>query len=118
MSCGADAGQLTERISFKVRAAGQDALGQANGAWSVYVTVWASAKPMTGREQFRAGQLTGIGPVTFRLRYRTDINERMCVEWRGEDYEITAPPIDVDGGRSVLEVLCAKGLRDGRPDVE
>lgn len=117
MSCGADAGAFDQRLTVQRRAAGQDALGNANGAWQVLFTAWGSAKPMTGREQARAGQLQGVGPVTFRMRYRAGVRESDRVLWRGQPYEITAPPVDVDGRRTVLELPCATGLRDGRADV-
>lgn len=117
MSCGAGAGQYDQRITIQDRAPGTDELGQANGGWfDIAPEMWASAKPVTGRERFAAGQVQAHAPVTFRIPYRTDITIKasMRVLWRGDPYEITAPPIDVNGARTQLEILGVGGLRDGR----
>jgi len=120
VSCGAGAGQYDQRITIQDRVPGTDELGQVNGAWvAIAPEMWASAMPMTGRERFASGQMQVHAPVTFRIPYRTDITIKasMRVLWRGEPYEITAPPIDVKGARTQLEILCVGGLRDGRDDV-
>lgn len=108
------AGDLRERITFQQRAAGQDSLGAPNGAWADVVTLSAKAEPLSGREYFAAGQMQASIDVRFTIRYRTGLSETMRVVWRGEPYEIVSPPINTDGARDVLEIMCTKGIRDGR----
>lgn len=114
---GADritAGMLTQRITLQVRAAGQDVLGQASGAWSSVADVWARARPLRSRELFAAGQVQNVTDVEFTIRWRADVRNTWRVLWRGQPYDITGEPIDVDGARIWLELLAASGVRDGR----
>ena len=108
------AGDLRQPITFQTRAAGQDALGSATGAWVDSFTVWGKALPINGREFFASGQMQASVDVRFVVRYRTDINERMRIMWRNEPYEIVSPPIDTDGAREQLEIMAVNGIRDGR----
>lgn len=117
MAVARNAGQRDQLITIEARAAGQDALGQANGSWATYATLWASARPMTGREQFASGQMQAQAPVTFRTDYRTDILPTMRVVWNGQPHEIVSPPLDVDGAHVDLELVCVAGQRDGRDDA-
>lgn len=112
-------GELDQRITFQERAPGQDALGQANGAWqniAVRPTVWARARGITGRERFVSGQMQAEAPVTFWIRFRSDINTTMRVLWNGQPHEMVAPPSRVKGSTRWLELVCVAGLRDGRTD--
>jgi len=97
------AGDLRERITLQARAAGQDVLGRPSGAWVDQITV-----------AFAQGQMQAEVTVRFVIRYRADVHERLRVVWRGEPYEIVSPPIDTDGAREVLELMCVHGARDGR----
>ena len=108
------AGDLNQRITFQTRAAGQDVLGQQTGAWVDAFTIWARADPIRGREFFTAGQMQAEVTVRFVIRYRADAAETMRILWRGEPYDIVSPPIDTDGAREQLELMCVNGVRDGR----
>lgn len=108
------AGDLRERITLQARAAGQDVLGRPSGAWVDQFAVNAKAEPIRGREFFAQGQMQAEVTVRFVIRYRADVHERLRVVWRGEPYEIVSPPIDTDGAREVLELMCVHGARDGR----
>lgn len=108
------AGDLRERITFQVRGAGRDVLGNANGAWTDFATVPAKAEPIRGREFFAQGQMQAEVTVRFVIRYRSDVHERMRIVWRSRPYEIVSPPIDADGAREQLELMCTHGVRDGR----
>jgi len=108
------AGDLRDTITLQTRATGKDLLGRPNGAWADAMEVAAKAEPIRGREFFAAGQMQAETVVRFVVRYHADIVETMRVVWRGQPYELTAPPIDTDGAREVLELMCTKGIRDGR----
>lgn len=108
------AGLLTQRITLQSRAAAQDVLGQASGAWQDVAEVWARARPLRSRELFAAGAIQNITDVEFTIRWRADVRTTWRILWRGQAYDITGEPIDVDGQRQWLEILAASGVRDGR----
>jgi SPP1 family predicted phage head-tail adaptor len=108
-------GSLDQRLTLQQRAAGVSVdLGEAAGAWAGVATVWAQAQPLRGREFFASGQMQQALDVRFRIRWRAGVLASMRVLWRGEPYEIVGEPINVDGARVVLELMCVKGVRDGR----
>ena len=109
--CAAD---LNQRVTLEQRSASVDALGQGVETWSTLATVWAAAQPLRGREFFAAGAMQSEATVRIRIRYRTDVTGAMRVQWRGVPHAIVADPIDVDGGRHTLELMCSAGIRDGR----
>jgi SPP1 family predicted phage head-tail adaptor len=109
-----NAGDLDQRITVQSPAATVDALGQRVETWSTVATVWAQAQPLRGREFFAAGTMQSEAAVRFRIRYRTDVTGTMRVLWRSVPHAIVADPIDVDGGRHTLELMCSAGIRDGQ----
>lgn len=110
------AGEMRERVELQQRAAGRDSLGQPNGAWSAVATVWAKVEQLRGREWFAAGQMQAETVVRFTIRFRSDIDETFRVVWRNGAHEMTSPPIQVgnNGHREALELMCSRGIRDGR----
>lgn len=110
------AGELTEQLTFQARAAGQDALGQANGAWSNVATdptVWAKRSVGTARDVAAAGQLQALVDAKFFIRYRADVLPTWRIVAEDGNYEILGLPTAVDGGREWLQILATRGLRDG-----
>ena len=108
------AGDFDQRVVIEQPSSGVDVLGQRVETWSTLAAVWAQAQPLRGREFFAAGQVQSEADVRFRLRYRTDLTSAMRVQWRGVPHAIVAPPMDVDGARHTLELMCAAGVRDGQ----
>lgn len=110
-----NAGDLDQFITLQQRAAGVDAHGQPNGAWSdVLVDIRAKVDTRPGQDFVGAGQEQSTLPVTFRIRYRAGVHERMRVVWRGLPYELVGQPIDVKGAKVALDLPCVHGLGDGR----
>lgn len=107
------AGQMDQRITLQSPSASKDALGQRVETWADVATVWARAQPLRGREFFAAGQMQSEAAVKFTVRWRDDVSGRMRVLWRGVPHAIVAEPMDVDGKRVELELMCAAGVRDG-----
>lgn len=108
------ANDLTEQIVLQVRAAGLDAHGQESTTWADLATVWAKAEPLRGRDFFAAAQTQLSVSVRFVVMYRSDLVGTMRVLWRGKPYDIQGDPIDVDGRRHSMELMCQSGVRDGR----
>lgn len=108
-----NSGELDQRITVQSPAANVDVLGQRVETWTDVVTVWAKATPLRGREFFAAGAMQSEAQVRFTVRWRENVTGRMRVLWRGVPHAIVAEPMDVDGGRHTLELMCAAGVRDG-----
>jgi SPP1 family predicted phage head-tail adaptor len=108
-----NAGQLDRRITIQQRAAGVDARGQPNGAWTDVATVWAMPMPRAGREYFAAGQLQAEGGMAWRIRNRSGITAAMRIVEGAEAWEISAPPMP-SPNREWLDLYCLQGVRDGR----
>jgi SPP1 family predicted phage head-tail adaptor len=106
------AGQLDQRITLQQRAPGQDALGNASGAWVTVREDWARARPLRGREFFAAGQTQASAEVEFTIRWSDDVSAAWRVLWNGTPHDIVAPPMAIDGQRQWLQLMCATGVRD------
>lgn len=108
------AADLREQITLQARVPGEDAHGQEATAWTDLATVWAKAEPLRGRDFFAAGQMQ-LGVTTrFSIRWRDDVTGAHRVLWRDVPYDIQGHPIDIDGRRHTLELMCESGVRDGR----
>lgn len=109
----AAAGALEQRITIQQRVAGVNALGQAVQSWADYAVVWAAVDPLRGREFFAAGQTQSEVTTRFTIRWRQGITSTMRVVWRGQPYDVLAV-IEPQGGKQMLELMCAQGVGDGR----
>ena len=105
------AGALDQRVIIQRRTTGEDALGQRVESWSDVCTVWASAQPLRGRELIAADAVQSKVSVRFRIRHRSGVTGTLRVQWRGVNHAIVGEPIDVDGGRHTLELMCEAGTQ-------
>lgn len=109
-----EAGQLRERITLQQRTSAVAASGEDIYTWADFAEVFAFAEPLRGREFFAAVQAQSSVDVKFTIRWRNDIDSTMRVMWRSQPYEIDSAPINPKGARVWLELMCVKGIRDGR----
>ena len=98
-----------QRITVQSASTSDDSLGQPVKTWATYKTLWAEARPTRGREFFASNGAVNEANVTFRIDFREDITAEMRVLWRGLEHAIIAPPIDIDGARRTLELMCSSG---------
>lgn len=108
------AAELRDQVTLQVRTAGQDAHGQESTDWTNLATVWAKTEPLRGRDFFAAGQMQSGVTTRFTIRWRANLTGAQRVLWRGTPYDIQGHPIDVDGRRQTLEMMCENGVGDGR----
>jgi SPP1 family predicted phage head-tail adaptor len=102
-----DAGEMTARLVLKRKIVTADTMG---GEVVTYQAVppAISAKPVTGgSREFTVlrHRYTEI-EMGFEIYYRTDVTADWRAEWRGQDYEILGPPIDVDARKASLLLAC------------
>ena len=105
-----DPGQLNQRIRFQARAAGQDSLGQPDGAWVDVASdpeVWARSAGVSGRDLAAVGAHQAGLDAKFILRYRADVLPTWRVIWNGRPYRIIGEPAPVSGGTEWLEIRCS-----------
>jgi SPP1 family predicted phage head-tail adaptor len=108
------AGDLRERIVIQSKSIARNSIGEEVVTWPDFLTLWAQAEPLRGREFFAAAQMQSSVEVRFRIRYRSDITvDTHRVLWRAVTYDIRSI-IDADARRVVLELMCASGVHDAR----
>lgn len=106
--------QLNQRIVIERRVKTENTRGEVTYTWEIFATVWAQANPLRGRDYFAAAQLQDEITTRFRIRYRTGIDSSMRVVWKGGYYDIKGQPIEVDGAREWIDLMCKAGPQDGR----
>jgi SPP1 family predicted phage head-tail adaptor len=108
-----DPGELNQRITFQARAAGQDVLGQPNGAWANVATdpeVWAKSANVSSRDIAAAGAHQSSLDAKFVIHWRADVLATWRVLWRGQAYKIVGDPAALSGGTDWLEIRCVRML--------
>lgn len=100
------AGTLRRRITFQTQSKDGDAAGQRIETWSNFATVWGSVEDVSGRELVRGGVTSGQANTLIRIRHHPGITNGMRAIVGPRSFEIVSPPIDRQGRRRDLEVLC------------
>ncbi len=62
--------------------------GQPVKTWTAYVTLWARIGFLNAREIEAIGKINIIAGIELFVRYRTDIDETMRVNWRSKVWNI------------------------------
>lgn len=103
------------QISIQHRVDTVNSRGEVIPAWAdLHTGIWAAREPLRGRDYFAAGQMQTPADVRFTARWRPGITPLMRVMHAGQPYDIVGEPIDVDGRRVTIELMCVAGVRDGR----
>jgi SPP1 family predicted phage head-tail adaptor len=107
------AGQYRHRITIQDCAKTENSLGEVLSVWQDVVTgASAWVEDLRGRELLAAQEIHGEVDTRIRLRYRSGINARMRVLFRGCPYNIQAV-IRGDAMNVELILLCNTGLISG-----
>jgi SPP1 family predicted phage head-tail adaptor len=107
------AGDLNHRIRIERQVKTENTRGEVVYTWALHATVWAQVSPMNatrGRELVAASQVQSEITTRFRIRYREGIDETMRIIWRGVQYDIKAPPGEVQGGRTWVDLMAKAGV--------
>jgi SPP1 family predicted phage head-tail adaptor len=83
-------GAMRERVELQNVTEAQS--GFPAETWAALATVWAEVKYniLPSKEDAMADKTTAVGVVTFRIRLRTDINEKTRILYRSNYYDIVA----------------------------
>ena len=105
------AGRLRHRVTLEwLDPEARSDSGERAPAWVPGATVWASVEPLRGRLLFAADQANSETTGMIRLRYRQEVadatGKTLRIRHRDRLYRIDGRPIDKDGRRHELEVMC------------
>ena len=98
-------GDLNSRIVIKQLGA-VDALGQPTGTPTTIATLYSKRQPQRGREVAASGTVAAEQTEIFTIRYRTDIQPKMILEYGGVRYQIEYIAEAVR--REALDLVCRK----------
>ncbi len=94
------------RITINTAPTGSSGIGEPTTAGTEVCTVWAEYRPASGREINASGRDVSEVFDTFRIRYRTDLDETMQLLYGADTYEIHR--IVEIGRREGLELTCRR----------
>jgi len=84
------AGQLDRRITIQSFTTTTDDFGEVVQSFTTLANVWAKVEEKRGNEGEDGNQLVATKRVEFLIRYRSDINEQMRIQYNNETYKIEA----------------------------
>jgi len=100
------AGKLDRRITFQSLTRNRDTYGAEVASWAniaIAPTVWANVMELKGKEKFEAAQITSFADLRIRIRFRSDLNERLRISYQSRFYDIHS--ITEMGRKDGLEIL-------------
>ena len=108
------AGLLRNRITIQTATASTNAFGEVERAWSSTAigNVWAQVETEDGIERLQSGAERTRAAATFRVRYRTDIDERSNrLLWPAGStsavWDIESV-VDLDGANTITQITAVK----------
>lgn len=83
------AGKLDQRITIESATTAADGVGEMIKTWTTLAVVWAHIKTRSGKEIFSTGVQAEVD-ISFRIRYRTGLDNTMRILYEGNYYDIAA----------------------------
>lgn len=104
----APAGRLRQRIDLQ---APVESIGASSGevlrSWNtVAAGVPAAIEPLSGREYFGMQQATAVADSRITIRWMAGVTSKMRVQYGERQFEIVAPPRNVDERNRTIELTC------------
>lgn len=97
--------KLSRRITIQEKQTVRDEEGTAITKWVDLITIWATRKPLRGREFFEAAAIQYENTIRYEIRYREGLKEGMRVVEKGRTYSIYAVLDDVYGDRTLSHLM-------------
>lgn len=108
-------GKLRHRVALQHLVAGspqQKSSGEPDETWTALVTVWASVRPLSGRELLAAQQVESVVDHEIEIRYRAGVTAKMRVVFEDVIYNIEAV-LDPELRHERLILRCTTGANVG-----
>lgn len=105
-------GELDDQITIKRETRTSDGMGGDTVTLTDVATdIWAKVKPLFGKEKGVHDRVEAAAMYSFKIRYRTDINDDDQVHWDGDIYNIRRIPkrsvrsmyLEIDAERGVTQ---------------
>lgn len=103
------AGSLNKRIMLVKPSSEQDPLTTKVGEDVTVAQVWASIKPMSGSELYRAQQFVDQANIMVTIRYRPDVTADMRVEYGRRSFNVLSVLNEMEQNVQ-LNLLCEELL--------
>ena len=68
--------------------------------------VWAKVRQSGSREFWQAQKNNSEVSLDVVIRYRSEVNAKSRLEYKGVTYEIVGEPIDIEDRREFLRLIC------------
>ena len=81
-------GQLDRRITIEQPSETQSDFGGMSISWSTLSNVWAHVFYKSGSEKEQAGRMTDVTEIIFTIRYNSNVNQHMRINWEDTHYFI------------------------------
>ncbi len=113
-------GEFRERIILQSKQVTRNGIGEEVVTWIDAVTntsdhgLWASVRPLRGREFYTANQMQQAVDIRVFIRARSGVTPDMRFTWNGEPYDITGIIPGTGPYLGTLEIMAVNGIRNGR----
>lgn len=105
-------GRLKHRITFQQQVRQDDGSGGSTFEWEDYYTCSAQVRPLKGSRKLEENQTQLVGASEFLIRHSHDkvIDEKMRIVFRGWDYVINMPPVDIEERGRMVQIIATKKI--------
>lgn len=88
MSCGVRAGKLNRYVELQTNTASTNTYGEPVESWSSVANVWAEKMDPKATERFAGDQFVATKQVSWRIRWRSDVDFLDRLVYDGVNYDI------------------------------
>ncbi len=102
------AGQLRHRVTIQKLNEAQGSTGEilkGDAQWTDFATVWASIKPLRGRELFIAQQVSAEVNIQIGFRFLKGVVPRMRILFGAREFDVKEV-LNLEERNRELELLC------------
>lgn len=112
------AGELNRKVKLQLRSTSHDDYGQEINVWTDIATIWASIKPISGREKLKTGAVDSDLTHTVKIRYQESFMPPKTLATRRVLYGARILNItsgyDLDEAHRYIILECVEGSLDGQ----
>lgn len=112
------AGELNRKVKLQQRSTSNDDYGQEINVWTDVETIWASIKPIGGREKIKTGTVDSDLTHTVKIRYQESFMPPKTLATKRVLYGVRILNItsgyDLDEAHIFIILECVEGSLDGQ----
>jgi SPP1 family predicted phage head-tail adaptor len=98
-------GDMDQVVTLQTLSPIKDAYGQRE-RWDTITMCAARCEPLAGGDFLAAGAMQNPVSLLVQIYWRPHLPADVRVIWRDRTYQTTAAPVDVDGRRYSLDLMC------------